>query len=238
MSDIAVAPISRETGQSLTTSALRTRMVDRQLRPFDVTDVPLLDCFLSMPREYFLPENQVSLAYSDLAIKINNSGNHSRTLLPPLILARMIQGSAPREGDRVLSIGGGGYSAAILAGLVKEVVVVESDNLIAQKMQSAFKRLGLNNIHVEMSAFSRGAPHLGPFDIILVEGAVDKDLSGLCSQLYLGGRIMAIATPELGAGRQLARFDNVKGRLESALPILSVHVPVLEGFEKNSDFVF
>jgi hypothetical protein len=49
---------------------------------------------------------------------------------------------------------------------------------------------------------------------------------------------MAIATPELGAGRQLARFDNVKGRLEGALPILSVHVPVLEGFEKNSDFVF
>lgn len=212
-------------------------MVDRQLRPFDVTDVPLLDCFLSMPREYFFPENQVSLAYSDLAIKLNNSGN-SRTLLPPLILARMIQGSAPREGDRVLSIGGGGYSAALLAGLVTEIVVVESDTVIAQRMQTAFKRLGLNNIHIEISALSRGAPHLGPFDIILVEGAVDKDLSGLCSQLKQGGRIMAIATPELGAGRQLARFDNVKGHLEGALPLLSVHVPVLEGFEKNPDFVF
>jgi hypothetical protein len=49
---------------------------------------------------------------------------------------------------------------------------------------------------------------------------------------------MTIATPELGAGRQLSRFDNVKGHLEGALPILSVHVPVLEGFEKTSDFVF
>jgi protein-L-isoaspartate(D-aspartate) O-methyltransferase len=238
MSDIAVAPISREIGQSLTSSALRTRMVDRQLRPFDVTDVPVLDQFLAVPREYFLPENQISLAYSDLAIKLINSPNHRRTLLPPLILARMIQGSTPREGDRVLTLGGGGYSAAILAGLVSEVVVVESDQLIAQRMLTGFKNLGINNIHVEISALSRGAPHLGPFDIILVEGAVDKDLSGLSAQLSKSGRIMTIATPELGAGRQLSRFDNVKGHLEGALPILSVHVPVLEGFEKTSDFVF
>jgi protein-L-isoaspartate(D-aspartate) O-methyltransferase len=238
MSDIAVAPISREIGQSLTSSALRTRMVDRQLRPFDVTDVPVLDQFLTVPREYFLPENQISLAYSDLAIKLINSPNHRRTLLPPLILARMIQGSTPREGDRVLTLGGGGYSAAILAGLVSEVVVVESDQLIAQRMLTGFKNLGINNIHVEISALSRGVRHLGPFDIILVEGAVDKDLSGLSAQLSKSGRIMTIATPELGAGRQLSRFDNVKGHLEGALPILSVHVPVLEGFEKTSDFVF
>ena len=238
MSDIAVAPISREIGQSLTSSALRTRMVDRQLRPFDVTDVPVLDQFLAVPREYFLPENQISLAYSDLAIKLINSPNHRRTLLPPLILARMIQGSTPREGDRVLTLGGGGYSAAILAGLVSEVVVVESDQLIAQRMLTGFKNLGINNIHVEISALSRGGAHLGPFDIILVEGAVDKDLSGLSAQLSKSGRIMTIATPELGAGRQLSRFDNVKGHLEGALPILSVHVPVLEGFEKTSDFVF
>ncbi|GDX38110.1 protein-L-isoaspartate O-methyltransferase [Methylocystaceae bacterium] len=238
MSDIAVAPISREKGQSLTTSALRTRMVDRQIRPFDVTDVPVLDQFLYVPREYFLPENQISLAYSDLAIKLVNSANPRRTLLPPLILARMIQGSTPREGDRVLTLGGGGYSAAILAGLVSEVVVVESDQLIAQRMLTGFKNLGINNIHVEISALSRGAPHLGPFDIILVEGAVDTDLSGLSAQLSKSGRIMTIATPELGAGRQLSRFDNVKGHLEGALPILSVHVPVLEGFEKTSDFVF
>lgn len=53
MSDIAVAPISREKGQSLTTSALRTRMVDRQIRPFDVTDVPVLDQFLYVRANIF-----------------------------------------------------------------------------------------------------------------------------------------------------------------------------------------
>ncbi len=57
MSEAAVAPGRRETEQSgAATAVLRRTMVDRQLRPFDVTDVPIIDQFLDVPRELFLPE--------------------------------------------------------------------------------------------------------------------------------------------------------------------------------------
>lgn len=45
-----------------TTAALRQTMVERQLRTFDVTDLPLLRRFLAVPRELFLPNDLAPLA--------------------------------------------------------------------------------------------------------------------------------------------------------------------------------
>ena len=98
MSEAAVAPARRETDQAAAMAELRRTMVDRQLRPFDVTDAPLLDQFLATPRELFLPEHQADLAYSDLAVTLRTSAGGKRSLLPPLVLARMLQGAAPRPG--------------------------------------------------------------------------------------------------------------------------------------------
>ena len=92
---------------------LRRTMVDRQLRPFDVTDAPLLDQFLATPRELFLPEHQADLAYSDLAVTLRTSAGGKRSLLPPLVLARMLQGAAPRPGQKALVIGGAGTAHAL-----------------------------------------------------------------------------------------------------------------------------
>ncbi len=237
MSEAAVAPARRETDQAVAMAELRRTMVDRQLRPFDVTDAPLLDQFLATPRELFLPEHQANLAYSDLAVALRASGG-KRTLLPPLVLARMLQGGAPRPGEKALVIGGAGYSAALLAGLLDEVVVVESDPDLARRAVAGFCVLGLANVKVENSSLSKGAPHLAPFDVILVEGAVDAGLEPLFDQLKPEGRLLAIITPEAGAGRQLVRFERQEGKATGDLPLLSAGAPVLEGFEKAPAFAF
>jgi len=92
MSEAAVAPARRETDQAAAMAELRRTMVDRQLRPFDVTDAPLLDQFLATPRELFLPEHQADLAYSDLAVTLRTSAGGKRSLLQPPVLGRMLQG--------------------------------------------------------------------------------------------------------------------------------------------------
>ena len=128
MSEAAVAPARRETEQpGAATTVLRRTMVDRQLRPFDVTDVPIIERFLDVPRELFLPERLATIAYSDLAATLHPASGVKRSLLPPLVLARMIQAAAPRPDEKALVIGGAGYSAAVLANLVGSVVAVESD---------------------------------------------------------------------------------------------------------------
>ena len=238
MSEAAVAPARRETDQTVAMVERRRTMVDRQLRPFDITDAPLLDQFLATPRELFLPEHQADLAYSDLAVTIRGASGRVRSLLPPLVLARMLQGAAPRPGQKALAIGGAGYSAALLAGLVDEVVVVESDPELARRAVAGLCTLGVANAKVETGPLSRGAPHLGPFDFILVEGAADSGLDPLFEQLKPDGRLLAIVTPEVGAGRQLVRFERVEGKAAGDRPLLSAGAPVLEGFEKAPAFAF
>ena len=43
----------------------RVKMVDNQLRPFDVFQYDVVAAFLDIPRELFVPEKQRVLAYSD-----------------------------------------------------------------------------------------------------------------------------------------------------------------------------
>ncbi|MBI1981303.1 MAG: protein-L-isoaspartate O-methyltransferase, partial [Methylocystis sp.] len=114
-----------KTGEA--TATLRHTMVERQLRPYDVTDVPLLERFLSVPRELFLPDSLAPLAYSDLAVTVKSAGGRKRSLLPPLVLARMLQAAEIKATDKALDIGGAGYSAALLSGLAEKVVALECD---------------------------------------------------------------------------------------------------------------
>ena len=44
-------------------TAARTKMVDNQIRPTDVTSHAVIDAFLSVPREEFVPAAMRPLAY-------------------------------------------------------------------------------------------------------------------------------------------------------------------------------
>jgi protein-L-isoaspartate(D-aspartate) O-methyltransferase len=238
MSEAAVATVRRDAEQGQTVAELRRTMVDRQLRPFDVTDVPLLERFIEVPRELFLPASQSSLAYSDLAITVKGASGRKRGLLPPLILARMLLGGAPRPGEKALAIGGAGYSAAILSGLVDQVVALESDPELAARAREGLASIGAANVRLETGPLEQGAPGAGPYDVIFVEGAVESGLDALFAQLTPNGRLLAIVTPESGAGRQVVRFERQGGQPAGRISLLSANAPILEGFEKAPAFAF
>ncbi|MCX7899066.1 MAG: protein-L-isoaspartate O-methyltransferase [Methylocystis sp.] len=220
------------------TATLRRTMVERQLRPYDVTDVPLLERFLSVPRELFLPASQSAVAYSDAAATLKAASGARRSLLPPLVLARLLQGAEIREDETILDIGGAGYSSALIAGLAKKVVMLESDPEIAARAKAALETLGAKNVLVEVGALEKGAPASGPYDAIIVHGAVETPLDALFAQLKLEGRLIAIARPEPGAGQQVIRFERNDGRPGGERPLFSAAAPVLEGFQQPPVFTF
>lgn len=236
MSEAAVATVRRDSEQGQAVAELRRTMVDRQLRPFDVTDVPLLERFLEVPRELFLPSSQEALAYSDLAVTVKGAGK--RTLLPPLVLARLLQGGSPRPGEKALDIGGAGYSAALLAGLVGEVVALDSDPELAARAREGLSAIGAGNVRVEIGSMEKGCPAAGPFDVIYVHGAVEAGLDALFAQLTPNGRLLAIVTPEQGAGQHVVRYERQGGQPAGRISLLSANAPVLEGFEKAPSFTF
>jgi protein-L-isoaspartate(D-aspartate) O-methyltransferase len=233
--------IDQTIGAAVEASAsLRQTMVDRQLRPFDVTDVLVLQRFLDVPRELFLPDEFASLAYSDNAITLRDAdGRKTRTLLPPLVLARFIQNADIKSTDSVLEIAGGtGYSAALLSGLAASVVSLESETELAEQAKANLAVLGAANIRVESGALEKGVPATAPYDVILVLGAVEDGLDQLLAQLTPNGRLLAIRRSDQWSGQQALRFERSNGQAAGERPLFDASAPILPGFEKAPAFVF
>ena len=52
------------------TTALRTMMVDTQVRPSDVTKFPIIEALLAIEREAFVPADKAPVAYMDEPIAL------------------------------------------------------------------------------------------------------------------------------------------------------------------------
>ena len=99
-------------------------MVDTQIRPSDVTKFPVIDAFLSVPREKFVPDGKREAAY----IGENFQIGQSRVILDPRTLAKLLEALDVQKDELVLDIGTGlGYSSAIIS-LLAEVVIAVVDH--------------------------------------------------------------------------------------------------------------
>src|SRR5580693_9323852 len=164
----------------LAQSALHRRtMVDCQIRTFGVTDQQLLARMLEVPREHFLPGELAQLAYSDIGLQLQPTGpgGERRTLLPPLVLARLIQGAGVGSTGTVLDVGAAtGYSSALLAGLAGRVVALESERCLYNALRSNLDAFGLAKVQTILAPLAEGAPEEAPpFDLIFINGAVEAN---------------------------------------------------------------
>ena len=224
---------------SLTSLDRRRNMVDCQLRTFDVTDLPVLEAFLAVPRERFLAQADAAVAYSDAALELRE-GQSRRGLLLPMVLARLLQSADLDQKAKVLDVGGAtGYSAAILAKLAGHVVALESEAGFSAAAASHFAALGLTNVSTVTGPLQEGAKSQGPFDVILVNGAVEEGLGHLCSQLAPGGRLLVVkrAPGQVGLAGKATRFDRI-GDEVSASYLFDAAASVVQSFEVKPQFVF
>jgi protein-L-isoaspartate(D-aspartate) O-methyltransferase len=221
----------------------RATMVDSQLRTDKVTDRRILSAFATLPRERFVPEGKRQLAYSDASLEVWTSidGAPARFLLPPVVLARLIQLAAVEEKDALLDVGcATGYSTAVLARLARSVTAVEAEPELVAAAREALQELGVDNATVIEGAMTRGAPEAGPFDVILLNGSVAEMPDTLLAQLKEGGRLCAIvAAGREGRPRQgkATLFVNVDGEA-SGLPHFDANARTLPGFAPSPSFTF
>ncbi|MCW6507165.1 protein-L-isoaspartate O-methyltransferase family protein [Lichenifustis flavocetrariae] len=217
----------------------RRAMVDNQIRTFDVTDQPLLDRFYTIPREFFLPPELADLAYSDAVLTVGSGTK--RAQLAPMVLARMLQGAKLELTDRVLVVGGGtGYAAAIVAGLVANVVALESDAALSEQAAAAFQVLGLVNVTAKTGPLIAGDPAGAPFDLIVVPGAVESHCDTLLAQLAARGRMAAIQKTVFDGVRRSGKavlFERF-GADVSTRSLFDSSAPVLEEFRVAETFAF
>ncbi|MEN9707627.1 MAG: hypothetical protein RIQ68_35 [Pseudomonadota bacterium] len=213
----------------------RQTMVDCQIRTFDVTDQDVIARFIEVPREYFVPSTLQPLAYSDAALELRADGA-TRIMLAPLVLARMIQGVGVVATDRVLDVAGGaGYSAALLAGLAKEVVALESIAVLSSQAAANLASAGVTNAKA-VSGSLDGASVQGLFDLILVNGAVEEGVEPLLAKLAPGGRLIAVRKIAGHAGK-VTRFEKIAGETSHRV-LFDAAAPVIDAFARRPAFVF
>jgi protein-L-isoaspartate(D-aspartate) O-methyltransferase len=206
-------------------SAARRAMVDSQLRPEAVIDRGVLAAMGRIARERFIPEPARALAYSDRPVPLDGG----RAMMPPAALGRLLSELAPRPGERALIVGSAtGYSAALLREIGLDVVALESDS----RFSAAARELGVETV---TGSLQEGWPKGAPFDLILIDGAVEEIPAALVRQLAPAGRLGA-ALVERGIAR-LVVGQAASGSF-GIRSVVDVDVALLPGFEKPRVFTF
>lgn len=213
--------------------AARLTMVDSQLRPNKVTDLAVLDAFLAVPRERFVPPALRAAAYIDDDIPLGDG----RFLMQPMVLARLLQLAVITPDDAVLEIGAGtGYGTAIAARLARSVVGVECDAKHAARAVARLAELGVGNATVVEGPLAQGYPARAPYQVVLFEGRVAHIPDAIAGQVAENGRIVAVLGDGSGIGRAVL-MTRTDGML-SQRPVFDAAVPALPGLERAPSFVF
>lgn len=206
-------------------AAARRAMVESQLRPQGVTDQAVLAAMDSVPREHFVPEAVRALAYVDRSVAIGNG----RFLAPPGVHGQLLTQMAPQPHERALVVGAGsGYSAALLTHVGCRVTALESDPELCARA----RELGIDILE---GPLAEGVNKAAPFDIMLIDGAVEFIPDPLVEQLAQGGRLGAALVD-----RSVTRLI-VGRKVGGAFGYLSINdsaVAALPGFSRPREFIF
>lgn len=208
----------------------RTMMVDNQVRPSDVTKLPIIQAMLAVPREQFVPGKLREAAYMGENLELGGG----RVLLDPRSLAKMLDTLDLRPDELVLNVGAGtGYTAAIMARLSEAVVAVESDEALSDETEATLMAAEASNVVFEAGDLTEGAAAHGPYDAMLIDGGIESFPQALADQLKEDGRVIALfMTGALGIVRLgIKTRDGIHWR-----DAFNATAPVLPGFEAVQDF--
>lgn len=218
-------------------AAARLNMVEGQLRTNKVTDPAVLDAFLAVPRELFVPSALRGAAYVDDDIPLSAD----RALMEPMVLARLLQIAAIGPEDKVLVVGcATGYAAALLARLSAKVTALECDQRLAAIARDLLAKQGARVELVE-GELAQGWPASAPYDVILLDGAVAQVPQKLAEQLAEGGRLVGVLAPQAGVidrgMGEAVLMTRAEGVLSSR-PVFDAAVRMLPGCGRVPSFVF
>lgn len=200
-------------------------MVESQLRTSDVNDTRVIAAMAKLPREDFLPAERRAMAYIDRPVPVSAD----RSVNPPLATGRLLNEVLVKPGEKVLLVGAAtGYCAALLKALGAKVTALEEDAALADLARG-------NGIEVTQGALAAGVADAAPYDVILIDGAVEEVPQAILGQLAEGGRI-ATGLSERGVTRLC--FGRKTGGSFGLNRLVDMEMIVLPGFARPRSFAF
>jgi len=214
----------------------RFNMVEQQIRPWEVFDPRILHLMEELPRERFVPEAYLHLAFADIEIPIG----HGHCMMFPRMEAKLLQTLDIQPGDRVLEVGtGSGFLTACLAHLAGQVISIDIHEDFSATAGERLQALKLRNVQLHTGdALVAPQDTDGPFDAIALTGSLPTraQLDIFRRQLKTGGRLFAVVgSPPVMQALLITKVSATSEREES---ILETDLAPLENAEQPAVFEF
>jgi protein-L-isoaspartate(D-aspartate) O-methyltransferase len=206
-------------------AAARASMVDTQLRPEGVNFPPVVEAMAAVAREEFVAPEAKPLAYIDRTVPMGAG----RLMNGPVVLGKLLTEMTPLGGERALVVGcGTGYSAAVLLEMGLNVIGLECSAELASSARE-------NGVDVVEGALEDGWKKGAPYDLILIDGAVEHIPDAIVAQLTDHGRLGAALIDKgitrLVVGRRAGDGFGLHSMADSG-------AAALPGFSKPRTFTF
>ena len=170
-------------------SEARFNMIEQQIRTWDVLDPVVLALLDKVPRENFVAESQIGLAFADIELPIGNG----HTMLSPKVEGRILQAVGVKNTDKVLVVGtGSGYLTALLATLAHHVHAVEIHPDLSAMAQARLQKQNIHNVTLHVADGANGYAAEAPYDVIVFTGSLPLRPLAAEKMLNVGGRLFAV----------------------------------------------
>jgi protein-L-isoaspartate(D-aspartate) O-methyltransferase len=148
-----------------------------------IKDTRVLEAIGKIPRHVFFENALLSHAYQDKAFPIGEG----QTISQPFTVARQSELLEVKPGNKVLEIGtGSGYQCCVLLELGAIVYTIEFQPVLYKRTKKVLPDMGYRP-NFFLGDGSKGLPHMGPFDRILVTAGAPAIPQPLIDQLAPNG---------------------------------------------------
>lgn len=195
---------------------LRAARLVLSLRRQGIIDDGVLTALETVDRGAFVADTLREISAEDSALPIPCGQSIPR----PIVTAKLLRALQipPGKESRVLLIGSGsGYTAALLSQISRHVYCVERYERLVEQSRERLQALGVDNVSVRHGNGLQGLAQHGPFDRILLTGAIKTIPAVLIDQL---GRDGLLVTPiETKKGPQILRtVSKTKDVIDEPMP--------------------
>lgn len=167
----------------------RFNMIEQQIRTWEVLDPVVLAVLDSVPREKFVAESQVGLAFADVELPIGEG----QTMLSPKLEGKILQAVGVKRHDKVLVVGtGSGYLTALVASLAKHVEAVEIYPRLSSVAQCRLQEQNIHNVTLHVGDAANGYAEAAPYDVIIFTGSLPLRPVAAEKMMNVGGRLFAV----------------------------------------------
>lgn len=166
----------------------KKKLIDRLKSSGYIHSDEVIEAFLNVPRENFVPDELKDYSYSDTPLRIAKE----QTISAPHMVGMMLELLELKKGEKVLEVGAGsGYHAAMAAYMIGDdghVYTIEYIKELAHIAEENIKSTGLDSrITVIHGDGSKGLEEHAPYDKIMVACGAPGIPRPLIDQLKEGG---------------------------------------------------